>query len=208
MARITDANCRICRRLGDKLYLKGDKCYTPKCPFERRPYPPGQRGMRRRKISDRGLQLREKQRARAVYGILERQFRRYYAEAVRRPGVTGENLVRLLELRLDNVVYRLGFADSRDQARQIVVHGQITVNGRKAAIPSHGLKVGDIVGWTERGRKTEHFQIVQEQVAGKTIPSWLSLDAPNMTGRVLALPAMDEVGLKFSPATVVEFYSR
>src|SRR3990172_3297935 len=121
MARTTDANCRICRRLGDKLYLKGEKCYTPKCPFERRPYPPGQRGMRRRKTSDRGLQLREKQRARAVYGILERQFRRYYAEAVRRHGVSGDNLLRILEMRLDNLLFRLGFAESLAQGRQVVL---------------------------------------------------------------------------------------
>jgi small subunit ribosomal protein S4 len=190
------------------LYLKGEKCYTPKCPFEKRPYPPGPRSTRRRKVSDRGLQLREKQRGRAVYGILERQFQRYYEEAVRRHGVTGENLLRTLELRLDNLAYRLGFADSRAQARQIVLHGHLTVNGRKAAIPSHVLKVGDEVGLTSRGRKSEYFKIVSENISSKEIPSWLSLDAAGMTGRINTLPEVEEIGAKFNPATIVEYYSR
>ena len=208
MARITGPVCRVCRRLGDKLYLKGDKCFTHSCPFERRPYAPGQRSTRRRKVSDRGLQLREKQKARAVYGVLERQFRRYYEDAVRRPGITGEMLLRTLELRLDNVVYRLGFANSRAQARQVVLHGHIAVNGRKSAIPSHVLKVGDAVSWTLRGSNSEPFNLAKEQVGGKTIPSWLSLDVENMGGRVLALPEVEEIGAKFSPATIVGYYSR
>lgn len=208
MARNTGPVCRLCRRLGDKLYLKGEKCFTPKCAFERRPYPPGQRSMRRRKVSDRGLQLREKQKARAVYGILERQFQRYYAEAVRRHGVSGEILLRILELRLDNLVYRLGFADSRAQARQVVLHGLITVNGRKAAIPSHVLKVEDSVGWTERGRKSKHFDQMAEQLASRNLVAWLSLDAEKMTGRVLAQPEVEAIGAKFNPATIVEYYSR
>lgn len=208
MARYTGPVCRLCRRLGDKLYLKGEKCFTPKCSFERRPYPPGQRSLRRRKISDRGLQLREKQKARAIYGVLERQFRRYYAEAVRRHGITGETLLRLLELRLDNIVYRLGFADSRAQARQIVLHGHIAVNGRKAAIPSHVLKVGDVIAWTERGKKTKYFQMVKEEIGSKGVPSWLSLDAANMVGRVLAQPEVEEIGPRFNAATIVEYYSR
>jgi small subunit ribosomal protein S4 len=208
MARNTGPVCRLCRRLGDKLYLKGEKCFTPKCPFEKRPFPPGQRSTRRRKVSDRGLQLREKQRGRAVYGILERQFQRYYQEAAKRHGVTGENLLRTLELRLDNVVYRLGFADSRAQARQIALHGQITVNGRKSAIPSHVLKPNDTVGWTSRGRKSEYFKTVSEQIANKSIPSWLSLDAANMSGRVLALPEVAEIAPKFNVSTIVEYYSR
>ena len=208
MARYTGPVCRLCRRLGDKLYLKGEKCFTPKCPFEKRPFAPGQRSTRRRKVSDRGLQLREKQRGRAVYGILERQFRRYYEEAVRRHGVTGENLLRTLELRLDNVGYRLGFADSRAQARQIVLHGHIAVNGRKSAIPSHVLKVGDVISLTQRGSKSEYFKIVGEQIASKSIPSWLSLDTTAMTGRILSLPEVEEIGAKFNPATIVEYYSR
>ena len=208
MARNTGPVCRVCRRLGDKLYLKGEKCFTPKCAFERRPYAPGQRSMRRRKVSDRGLQLREKQKARAVYGVLERQFQRYYEEAARRHGVTGEMLLRTLELRLDNVVYRLGFADSRAQGRQVVLHGHISVNGRKSAIPSHVLKPGDVVGWTQRGSNSEYFNLVKEQVAGKSVPSWLSLEAESMSGRVLALPEVEEIGAKFNPATIVEYYSR
>ena len=208
MARNTGPVCRICRRLGDKLYLKGEKCFTPKCAFERRPYAPDKRSQRRRKVSDRGLQLREKQKARAVYAVLERQFQRYYKEAVQRHGVTGENLLRTLELRLDNAVYRLGFADSRSQARQVVLHGHISVNGRKAAIPSHVLKPLDAVGWTDRGRKSQYFAVVKEQVGGKSVPSWLSLEAASMTGRVLALPEVEETGAKFNLATIVEYYSR
>lgn len=208
MARYTGPVCRICRRLGDKLYLKGEKCFTPKCPFERRPYPPGQRYARRRKVSDRGLQLREKQRGRAVYGILERQFHRYYEEAVRRHGVSGENLLRTLELRLDNIVYRLGLADSRAQARQVVLHGHVAVNARKSAIPSHVLKPNDVVSLTSRGSKSEYFKIISEQLASKSIPSWLSLDITGMSGRVLALPEVEEIGARFNPATIVEYYSR
>jgi small subunit ribosomal protein S4 len=164
--------------------------------------------MRRRKVSDRGFQLREKQRARATYGVLERQFRRYYAEAVRRHGVSGDNLLRILEMRLDNLVYRLGFADSRAQGRQVVLHGHVTVNGRKAYAPSHVLRVGDVVGWTPRGQKSNYFEMVKEQMAGKSVPSWLSVDAEGMTGRVLEQPEIEEIGAKFSPATVVEYYSR
>jgi small subunit ribosomal protein S4 len=164
--------------------------------------------MRRRKVSDRGLQLREKQRARASYGILERQFRRYYERAVRRTGITGDNLLRILELRLDNVIYRLGFADSRAQARQLVRHGHITVNGRKSDIPSHAIKLNDVIAWTARGARSEYYPVAQEQAKGRTMPSWLALDLENMTGRVLALPVPEEIGPKFDPATIVEFYSR
>lgn len=208
MARYTGPVCRICRRLAEKLYLKGEKCYTPKCPFERRPYAPGQRSMRRRKISDRGLQLREKQKGRATYGVLERQFRRYYQEAVRRKGITGDNLLRLLEMRLDNVVYRLGFAESRNQGRQVVRHGHITVNGRKSDIPSHILKVNDAVGWTARGIKSNHYEMAKEQIAGQSVPAWLSLDAEKMTGRVLSAPTVEDIVPRFDPATIVEYYAR
>jgi small subunit ribosomal protein S4 len=208
VARYRGPACRICRRLAEKLYLKGEKCYSPRCPFERRPYAPGRRSMRRRKVSDRGLQLREKQKARSAYGLLERQFRRYYREAVRRKGITGENLLRILEMRLDNVVYRLGFADSRNQARQLVLHGHISINGRKADIPSHIIKVNDGIGWTAKGEKSEIFQVVKEQVAERSLPSWLSLDGEQMTGRVLSPPTMEDIGAKFDPATVVEYYSR
>ena len=208
MARYTGPACRICRRLAEKLYLKGEKCYSQRCPFERRPYAPGRRSMRRRKVSDRGLQLREKQKARSTYGLLERQFRRYYREAVRRKGITGETLLRILEMRLDNVVYRLGFASSRSQGRQLVLHGHISINGRKADIPSHVIKVDDVIGWTARGAKSEIFQVVKEQVADRALPSWLSLDGEQMTGQVLSPPTMEDIGAKFDPATVVEYYSR
>ena len=208
MARYNGPVCRICRRLGDKLYLKGEKCFTPKCAFEKRPYAPGQRYARRRKVSDRGLQLQQKQRGRVIYGILERQFRKYYEEAVKRHGVTGENLLRTLEQRLDNVVFRLGFADSRPQARQLVLHGHIAVNGRKSAIPSHVLKANDEVSLTSRGSKSEYFKIAGEQLASKNIPSWLSLDVAGLSGRVLTPPEMDEIGALFNTATIVEYYSR
>ncbi len=208
MARYTGPVCRLCRRLGDKLYLKGEKCFSPKCAFERRPFAPGQRSMRRRKVSDRGLQLREKQRGRVTYGVLERQFRRYYAEAVRRQGVSGDNLLRILEMRLDNLTFRMGFADSRAQGRQVVLHGHLTVNGRKASTPSHILKVGDVIAWTSRGQGSKYFEIVKEQMSSKSVPSWLSVDVASMTGRLLALPEIEEIGAKFSPATIVEYYSR
>jgi small subunit ribosomal protein S4 len=207
MARYTAPRCRLCRRLGDKLYLKGDKCFTS-CVFDKRPYPPGPRQTRRRKVSDRGLQWREKQKARAVYGVLESQFRKYYEDAVRRPGVTGETLLRTLELRLDNVVYRLGFADSRQQARQLASHGLLGVNGRKTTIPSRILKPGDTVNWTERGRKSEYFRITSENISSKAVPSWLIRDANAMSGRVEQLPEIEEIGAKFSAATIVEYYSR
>ncbi len=207
MARYTGPVCRLCRRYGDALMLKGERCYT-KCAFQKRPQPPGYRLPRRRRVSDRAMQLREKQRARYTYGVLERQFRRYYAEAVRRPGVTGDNLVRLLESRLDNVVYRLGFADSRAQARQLVNHGHLAINGRKTGIPSALVKAGDVVGWTESGKKTEYFKIVQEMVTNKEISPWVILDKETMTGRVLRAPEIAEAGIKFDPLVIVEYYSR
>ncbi len=208
MARLVGPVCRLCRRLGDKLYLKGAKCFTPKCPFERRPYPPGQRSQRRRKVSDRGLQLREKQRARSIYGLLERQFQRYYLEAVRRHGITGENLLQILELRLDNIVYRLGFAESRAQARQTVLHGHMAVNGRKAAIPSQVLRMGDVISWTARGQRSRLMEAARESLGSRRVPSWLSLDVESLTGRVLALPQPEEVGARFNVAAIVEYYSR
>ena len=207
MARYTDARCRLCRRLGEKLYLKGEKCFS-KCTFDKRPYPPGPRQTRRRKVSDQGLQWREKQKARAVYGVLESQFRKYYEEAVRRPGVTGDTLLRTLELRMDNVVYRLGFADSRQQARQLVSHGLLSVNGRRTTIPSRILKIGDSVDWTTRGKRSTYHAIVSENVGSKSLPSWLVRDANAMNGRVEQLPEIDEIGAHFNAATIVEYYSR
>ena len=209
MARYTGPVCRLCRRYGDKLYLKGDRCMTPKCAFERRPAPPGQQKYaRRRRVSDRALQLREKQRARFTYGLMERQFRRYYRDAMRRAGVTGDTLIRLLEQRLDNVVFRLGFGDSRAQARQIVRHGHIMLNGRVTDIPSCAVKVGDEISWSAKGRGTELMKIVQGNLQGKEVPDWLGVDAAAMTGRVIAQPDVTQVGAKFDPAVIVEFYSR
>ena len=209
MARYTGPVCRLCRRQGEKLYLKGDRCYTQKCSFEKRPHPPGPRSTRRRKISDRGLQLREKQRARATYGLLERQFVRYYNEAVRQPGVSGANLVRILESRLDNIVYRTGFANSRNQARQMVRHGLIALNGKKADIPSIMLREGDAVAFTERGQRSELFAILKEGVASKTIPDWLNLDVSAMSANVGAPPlvARGETH-NFNENVIIEYYSR
>lgn len=209
MARYTGPVCRLCRRHGEKLFLKGDRCYTPKCSFERRPNPPGPRPARRRKVSDRGLQLREKQRARATYGVLEKQFVRYYKEAIRRPGVSGENLVRLLETRLDNIVYRAGLADSRNQARQLVRHGLIAVNGRKLDIPSAHLRVGDTFGFTTRGLRSEYFKIAQEGMRGKNPPSWLQVDGGTMTARVGAPPEIVQGQTHlFNENVIIEYYSR
>ncbi|MCC7363664.1 MAG: 30S ribosomal protein S4 [Dehalococcoidia bacterium] len=209
MARYTGPVCRLCRRHGEKLFLKGERCFTPKCSFDRRPNPPGPRPARRRKVSDRGLQLREKQRARVAYGVLEKQFRRYYHEAIRRPGVSGENLVRLLENRLDNVVYRLGLADSRNQARQIIRHGIVAVNGRKLDIPSAQVSEGDQVSFTPRGLRSEYFKIVQDSIKSKHQPSWLALDIANMTGRVVAPPSVQQgESHLFNENVIIEYYSR
>lgn len=209
MARYTGPVCKLCRREGTKLFLKGERCLTPKCSVERRTYAPGQHGQRRaRKQSEYGLQLREKQKARRIYGVLERQFRKHYTEAERRGGATGNNLLQLLETRLDNVVYRMGFADSRAQARQIVRHGHFNVNGRRTDIPSFIVKPGDVVVVREGSRKREYFQTVAQLLTRRTVPSWLSLDAANMSGRVVTLPETDQVDSKINAQLIVEFYSR
>ena len=208
MARYTGPVCRICRRYGEKLMLKGDKCVT-KCTLEKRPSPPGQQATgRRRKLSDRALQLREKQKGRHSYGVLEKQFVKYYENAVRQPGVTGENLVRQLEMRLDNVVHKMGFADSPKQARQLVNHGHIMVNGRKTTIASAATKAGDVIGWTARGRKTEAFKYAQANMESKRPPTWLNVDSSAMTGRIMSPPAAGDVVAQFDPAVIVEYYSR
>jgi len=207
MARYTAAVCRLCRRSGEKLMLKGNKCIT-KCTLDKRPKPPGPQLGRRRRLSDRGIQLREKQKVRYSYGILERQFRRFFAEAGRQPGITGENLLVLLERRLDNVVYRLGFSDSRAQARQLVLHGHILLNGHKTDIPSCLVKEGDIISWHTRSSKQEYYKQLSQVIGGKVIPGWLSLDKQQMTGRVLSLPTPDDIETKFDVAAVVEHYSR
>ena len=208
MARYAGPVCRLCRRQGEKLFLKGERCMTPKCAIERRPTPPGQRGRRRQRVSDRGIQLREKQKARHIYGILERQLRRHFAEGERRPGHTGENLLKILEMRLDNVVYRLGFADSRKQARHLVQHGHFTLNGRKTDIPSCAVKPGDTIAWMEGSTKLEYYKIMVRGIQSKPIPDWLSLDMQTLTGRVLAVPSRGDMESLIDENVVVEYYSR
>ena len=210
MARYTQATCRLCRRVGDKLMLKGERCFTSKCALERRNVPPGYRpaSRRRRKMSDRGLQLQEKQKARYTYGVLERQFRKFFAEAERIPGVTGENLLVLLERRLDNVVYRLGFASSRSQARQLVRHGHFLLNGRKTDVPSCLVKSGDAIAWRDRSAQTEYYKTLIKEIEDMTVPGWLTLDRQELVGRVLALPTSDDIEVKFDEKAIVEYYSR
>lgn len=208
MARYTGPACRVCRRQGDKLMLKGAKCFTPKCPVEKRHTPPGQHSSARRKVSEYSLQLKEKQRVRFIYGVLERQFKKHFAEAERRPGLTGENFLRILEMRLDNAVYRLGFADSRRQARQLVLHGHITVNGRVASVPSYQVKVGDVVSWKEGSSELVLYQAVVKDIGSKTIPSWLNLDRETISGRVLAVPSRVDIESTIDERLIVAFYSR
>ena len=208
MARYTGPVCRICRRAGMKLFLKGERCFGPKCGVERRATPPGMAAQRRRKVSEYGLQLREKQKARSIYGVLEAQFRKHFREAVRRPGMTGENLLRILETRLDNVVYRLGFGDSRKQARQLVRHGHFFLNGRRTDIPSALVKPNDIVEVAPGSRDNEYFKTVRERLAKKTVPRWLDLDLAGMRGRVLSAPGREDIDTSINEQLVVEFYSR
>ncbi len=208
MARYTESVCRLCRREGAKLFLKGTRCYTKKCSFERRPTPPGQHGVRRRKVGEYGLQLREKQKVRRVYSILEKQFKNYFETAESRPGVTGENLLRLLELRLDNVVYRMGFASSRPQARQLVAHGHFEVNGRATNVPSFQLRPGDTV--TVRGSRQarEPFKTAKETLRSHQAPEWLSVDAAKLAGTIAEQPRRDQMPLDLNEQLVVEYYSR
>jgi small subunit ribosomal protein S4 len=208
MARYTESVCRLCRREGAKLFLKGTRCYTKKCSFERRPTPPGQHGVRRRKMGDYGIQLREKQKMRRVYGVLERQFRNYFRDAETQSGVTGEALLQSLETRLDNVVFRLGFATSRAQARQLVAHGHFAVNGTPTNVPSYSLKPGDRVEVRESRRGREAFKVVKETLKAHQAPEWLSLDAAKLAGSVVSLPRRDQMPLDLSEQLVVEYYSR
>jgi len=208
MGRYIGSVCRLCRRSGEKLMLKGSRCFTPRCAIDRRGKPPGQQFARRRRVSDRGLQLREKQKARYSYGVLERQFRRFFDQAERHSGITGDNLLVLLERRLDNVVYRLGFADSRIQARQLVQHGHIMLNGRKTNIPSCLVKEGDTIGWREGSTKTEYYKQLAKSIQAKSVLNWLSLDKENLVGQVLSLPTPEDAEAKFEGTTIVEYYSR
>ena len=211
MASNDSAVCRRCRREGVKLYLKGDRCYSRKCSVEKRPYPPGQHGQGRgmqRKISNYGVQLREKQKMRRIYGVRERQFRNYMKEAVRRPGVTGENLLQLLELRLDNVVYRLGLASSRAQARQFVSHCHLLVNGKRVNIASYQVRPNDVVEVAEGARKIPPLLSAVESSGGRALPAWIQFDANQFKGNVLSAPIRDEIDTDVQESLIVEFYSR
>ncbi len=212
MARYTDSVCKLCRREGMKLFLKGERCSGPKCALERRQYPPGAHAKAetfRQRTSDYGQQLREKQRARRYYGVLERQFRRYFDLALRTRGQTGVNLLIILERRLDNVVYRLGLADSRPQARQLVSHGHLEVNGHKVNIPSALVKVGDEIRVRESSKQSPYFQSCKEMLEHRSVvPEWLSLDVENLSGRVVSLPTREQIDVPVAEQLIVEYYSR
>ena len=208
MARYTEAKCRICRREGAKLFLKGDRCYTDKCAHERRPYAPGQHGRIRKKMSDYAVQLREKQKTRKMYGILEEQFRDYFKRADMQKGVTGENLLSALERRLDNTIYRLGFATSRNQARQLVRHGLFTLNGRRVNIPSLQVKVGDVVEVRERNRQSPIILEAQQVIARRGTPAWLEVEGEKLKGKVIALPTREDVQFPINEQLIVELYSK
>lgn len=211
MANYTDAVCKLCRREGQKLFLKGDRCLSPKCAIERRNYPPGDHGKKatfRRKVSDFGMQLREKQKARRIYGVMERQFRRYFREASRRKGMTGATLLSMLESRLDNVVYRLGFADSRSQARQLVRHGHFEVNGRKTNIPSYVMNVGDMIKVRSSSQDKVYFKDRAQIMQSNKAPAWLSLNLSGMSGSVRAEPGREDIEIPLNEQLIVEYYSR
>ncbi|MDZ4170053.1 MAG: 30S ribosomal protein S4 [Coriobacteriia bacterium] len=208
MARYTGADCRLCRREGIKLFLKGDRCYGDKCAIERRPYPPGMAGKKRPRDSEYRVQLREKQRTKRIYGLLEKQFRSYYETASRQSGITGENLLRLLESRLDNVVYRLGFAKSRDEARQVVRHGHITVNGRRVDIPSYRVRPGEIIAVGPKARDMLVIKtalIVSEKIS---VPGWLEVDIEKLQGKILSLPTREMIDAPVREQLIVELYSK
>lgn len=209
MARYAGSVCRLCRREAMKLFLKGERCYGEKCAIERRNVPPGQHGKgRRARLMGYGLQLREKQKVKRMYGVLERQFRRYFEQADRRKGVTGETLLQLLERRLDNVVYRLGFAVSRPQARQLVRHGHFTVNGRRANVPSFSVKAGDVVAVRPSSAKNPAIVYAMEEVKGRGVPEWLEVDGEALTGRLAAAPRRDQLNLPIQEQLIVELYSK
>ncbi len=208
MARYTGSVCKLCRREGEKLFLKGERCYSDKCSVSRRNYVPGQHGKGRKKTSEYGLQLRMKQKARRYYGILEGQFHHYFEMAERKQGVTGENLLRILESRLDNVVYRLGWACSRAEARQLVVHGHFTVNGKKVDIPSYLLRVGETVAISAKSKDSVKIQSVLESNSGRPVPAWLDLNREALEAKVVNLPAREEIDTPVEEQLIVEFYSK
>lgn len=208
MARYTGPVCRLCRRESTKLYLKGERCYTNKCAFERRAFAPGQHGQSKKKVSEYGIQLREKQKARRIYGVLENQFEAYFNKAERQKGITGENLLVLLERRLDNVVFRLGMASSRTEARQLVRHGHFLVNGKRVDIPSFQAKAGDVVTIAEKSKESPKFKDTIEAIGQKTVPAWLELDTAAAAGRVTRYPHRDEIDIPVQEQMIVELYSR
>ena len=208
MARYTKTNCRLCRRENLKLFLKGERCYTEKCAYDRRNYPPGQHGQARKKFSDYGTQLREKQKVKRIYGILENQFRNIFKEADRQKGITGETLLALLERRLDNIVYRLGFANSRDEARQLVRHNHFLVNQSKVNIPSYLVKPGDVIDLREKSKKVVRVLEALEGVARRGVPQWLELDKDQMKGSMKGLPAREDITLPIQEKLIVELYSK
>lgn len=208
MARYTGPVCRLCRRETIKLFLKGDRCFTEKCSVDRRTYAPGQHGQGRQKVSDYGVQLREKQKVRRIYGILEKQFRGYYYKAAAMRGVTGENLLQLLERRLDNVVYRLGFSASRKEARMMVTHGHFMINGRSVNMPSFLIKAGDLLELREVSRKLPRFQEMSQAMERKVVPPWLELDKGNMKGKVVSLPSREDIDLPVNESLIIELYSK
>lgn len=208
MARHTGPVCRLCRREGMKLFLKGDRCFKEKCAFERRGYAPGQHGRRRGKIQGYGIQLREKQKVKRMYGVLEQQFRNYFFRASRKKGITGANLLQFLECRLDNVVYRLGFASSRSMARQLVVHGHFQRNGEKVDIPSALVEAGDVIALRESSRKNEAIKACLDTAKGRGVPGWLELDADSFRGTVRQLPTREEITMPIQEQLIVELYSK
>lgn len=208
MARYTGAVCRLCRREGMKLYLKGERCYTDKCSIKKRQYAPGQHGQGRKKLSEYGVQLREKQKARRYYGILEGQFRHYFELAEKKQGITGENLLSILETRLDNVAYRLGIGTSRAEARQLVRHGHVTVNGKKVNIPSFLVSVGDVITLKEASRDSEKIKAVLESTSGRSVPKWLDYNRDTLEAKVIAAPAREDIDLEIAEHLIVELYSK
>ncbi len=207
MATYREAKCRLCRREGGKLFLKGDRCYTSKCAFERRPQAPGQHGLGRKKVSEYGLQLREKQKTKRIYGVQESQFRRYYQMADRMRGITGENMLCLLECRLDNVIFRMGIGSSRAQARQLVNHAHFSVNGKTVNIPSYIIKAGDVIAVKENRKKEKYFQAIKEAKVGN-MPKWLEFNPEKLEGKILALPQRDDIDSQIAEHMIVELYSR
>jgi len=212
LARHTGAVCKLCRREGEKLFLKGSRCMTAKCAIERRPYPPGQHGrdsqFRRGRASDYLLQLREKQKMRRIYGVYERQFSNYFRKAEQRSGLTGSNLLTVLESRLDNVVYRLGFADSRAQARQLVLHGHVLLNGRRTNVPSALVKAGDAVSIRPESTKQTYFKAMRQELDDRQVPRWLQLDTKSLSAKVVQLPEREDIDVTLNEQLVVEYYSR